>query len=69
MTMLDEPTLASVLTRHFGTASRAQIEDAVQDVLLLELLEADDAGVAWEDAMQEPDHGCVTVFASGTRES
>jgi hypothetical protein len=67
--MLDEATLASVLTRHFRTASHAQIDDAVEDVLLLELLEADDAGVAWEDAMQEPDHACVTVFACAPRES
>ena len=42
---------------------------SVQDVLLLELLEADDAGVAWEDAMQDPDHACVTVFAGAPRES
>jgi hypothetical protein len=67
--MFDQATLASVLTRHFRTASHAQIDVAVQDVLLLELLEAEDAGVVWEDAMQEPDHGCVTVFACARRES
>jgi hypothetical protein len=37
--------------------------------LLLELLEADDAGVAWEDAMQEAEHPCVTVFAGARRDS
>jgi hypothetical protein len=65
--MIDEPALASVLESHFRTASRREIQEAVQDVLLLELLEADDVGVAWEDAMQDPEHACVTVFAGAGR--
>jgi len=69
MTMLDEATLASVLTRHFRTASPAQVDGAVQDLLLLELLKADDAGVAWEDAREERNRGCVTAFACARRES
>jgi hypothetical protein len=68
-TMLDEATLASVLSRHFRTASHREVADAVQDVLLLELLEADDAGVTWEDAMQEPDNTSVTLFACARDES
>ena len=69
-TVIDEPGLASVLKSQFRTASRKEIDDAVQDVLLLQLLEADDIGVAWEDAMQDPEHTCVTVFGcAGRRDS
>lgn len=68
--MIDRPELASVLTSHFRTASCKEIDDAVQDVLPLQLLEADDIGVAWEDAMQDPEHTCVTVFGcAGRRDS
>ena len=66
--MLDEATLTSVLTQHFRSASKEEIHEAAYDVLLLELFEADDAGVAWEDAMREPDRRCVTVFVGDRRE-
>jgi hypothetical protein len=66
-TMLDELTLATVLARHFPDASRTEIHDAAQDVLLLEILEGDAVGIAWEDRMQDANAAPVAVFACDRR--
>jgi hypothetical protein len=50
--MLDEPTLVTILTAHFRTASQAEIHDAAQDVILLDLLDSKDMGIPWDDRRQ-----------------
>lgn len=61
--VLDEGSVTTILTRHFPTATPADIDDAARDVILLELL-ADDRALVWEDCLRDrQDPPFVQAFA------
>jgi hypothetical protein len=65
--MLDEASVATILSRHFPRAASAEINDAARDVLLLELL-ADDRIPVWEDCLHDRiDPASVSIFAMTPR--
>ncbi len=61
-TMLDEDALVAILARHFPGARPEVVRKAAEDVLMLDLL-ARDAGIVWEDAMQDDEQATpVSLF-------
>ena len=65
--MLDQTSLITILSRHFPTAAREDINDAARDVVILDLL-ADDRMVVWEDSLNErQDPAYLPVLATPVR--